>query len=334
MLRTLFIALISAVAACGQTELERTSAEMLPPIAEPPIARCMNMGSALEAPIEGEWGYTVRYEDLERLKSAGFDSIRLPVKWSAHALETAPYTIDPNLFDRVDEIYGWADALGLKTIVNVHHYNELNEAPDQHEPRVEAIWDQLASHFSGAPPSLIFETINEPHTNMSVARTDALNERLLSRIRQNHPDRWVIWGTAEWGSLDGLEAATPDYDPRLMLTYHEYAPYKFTHQGAPWGNAPRTDVRWGTRRDVSRMLQSLDKAVAVQTRTRMPVFVGEFGVYQGVPVEHRARWVRTLREGMEERGLAWCHWDFAGSLNVYDVDQEAWLPEMKSALLD
>ena len=334
MLRTIFIALIMGLAACGQTQLERTSAEALAPIAEPPIARCMNMGSALEAPVEGEWGYTVRYEDLERLKLAGFDTIRLPVKWSAHASETAPYTIDPSILSRVDEIYGWADALGLKTIINVHHYDELNADPDQHAPRLEAIWDQLAAHFAGAPPSLIFETINEPHTNMTVAQTEALNARILSRIRQSHPDRWVIWGTADWGSLDGLEAVAPAYDARLMLTYHEYAPYKFTHQGAPWGNAARTGVRWGTRRDLSRMLQNLDKAVEVQTRTRMPVFVGEFGVYQGVPVEHRARWVRALREGMEDRGLAWCHWDFAGSLNVYDVDKEAWLPEMKAALLD
>ena len=82
------------------------------------------------------------------------------------------------------------------------------------------------------------------------------------------------------------------------------------------------------------MMQNLGKAVAVQTRTRMPVFVGEFGVYDGVPIEQRARWVRTLREGLEERGLAWCHWDFAGSLHAYNLEQEKWIPEIKAALLD
>ncbi|MEO1305602.1 MAG: glycoside hydrolase family 5 protein [Pseudomonadota bacterium] len=332
-MRTAWIALLLTLSACGQTQLERAATNALP-ISEPPIARCMNLGNALEAPQEGDWGYTVRREDLVRLQIAGFDSVRLPVNWSEHTRKNAPYEISRDMLARVDEIIGWANEIGLKIIVNVHHYEDLNNLPDVHEPRLEAIWDQLSAHFARAPPTLIFETINEPHTNMSVARTDALNTRILARIRQNHPDRWVIWGTAEWGSLDGLEAALPQHDPRIMLTYHEYAPYHFTHQGAPWGNVPQTRIQWGTRRDVSRMMQNLDKAVAVQTRTRMPVFVGEFGVYDGVPIEQRARWVRTLREGLEERGLAWCHWDFAGSLHAYNLEQEKWIPEIKAALLD
>ena len=93
-------------------------------------------------------------------------------------------------------------------------------------------------------------------------------------------------------------------------------------------------MRWGTRDDVAEMMAELDKAVMVQNRTRMPVFVGEFGVYKGVPIEQRSRWTRSMRTGLEDRGLAWCYWDFAGSLNVYDVETESWLPEIKSALLD
>ena len=81
----------------------------------------MNLGSALEAYYEGEWGYTVRQADLVRLKEAGFDTVRLPIRWSAHAEETAPYPIDPEFLARVDEIVGWAEAIDLKIIVNVHH---------------------------------------------------------------------------------------------------------------------------------------------------------------------------------------------------------------------
>ena len=210
----------------------------------------------------------------------------------------------------------------------------MNEDPDAHAPRLDALGDQLARHYAGASERVIFETLNEPHTNMTTPRTDALNKRLLERIRRDHPERWVILGTAFWGNLSALEDSQPNYDPRVMLTYHEYSPFEFTHQGASWTDVTKTDTRWGTREDVQEMMSELDKAVAVQDRWRMPVLVGEFGVYNEVPVEQRARWVRTLRTGMEERGLAWCHWDFAGSLNVYDVDQEAWVPEVKAALLD
>lgn len=303
-------------------------------LSEPPVSRCMNLGSALEAMYEGEWGYTVRREDLVRMSEAGFDTVRLPVRWSVHSGEAPPYAIDPAMLARVSEIVGWAGEIGLKIIVNVHHYNELNADPEGHEPRLEAIWDQLATHFAGAPDHLIFETINEPHTNMSMARTDALNKRLLARIRHDHPERWVVLGTAFWGNLSALEESRPDHDPKVMLTYHEYSPHAFTHQGAPWSDAPETGIRWGTRRDVERMYGELDKAVAVQDRLRMPILVGEFGVYDQVPIEARARWTRALREGLEARDIAWCYWDFAGSLKAYDVATESWIPEIRAALLD
>lgn len=299
-----------------------------------PISRCMNMGSALEALYEGQWGYTVRRADLVRLKRAGFDTIRLPVRWTVHAEREAPYTIDPAMLARVDEIVGWASEIGLNIIVNVHHFSELNSDPDRNEPRLEGLWDQLSRHFVGAPENLIFETINEPHRKMTVERTDALNARLLRRIRQDHPDRWVILGTADWGQLSALTASNPVEDQRVILTYHDYIPFDFTHQGAPWTDREETGLRWGSRNDRAEMNRRLDEAKAVQTESGMPVFVGEFGVFQEVPVRQRARWTRALRKGVETRGMSWCYWDFAGELKAYDVDEEAWIPQIKAALLD
>lgn len=333
-MRHWILAALLTLAACGTASDAEPGLDTDIPIATSPIARCMNLGSALEAPHEGEWGYVIERQDLAELKAAGFDTVRLPVRWSAHADDTAPYTIDPALLARVDEIVAWADQIGLQIIVNVHHYDALNEDPDAHEPRLEAIWDQLSSHFANAPSAVMFETINEPHTEMTTARTDALNRRLLARLRAEHPQRWVILGTAFWGNLNALEESEPDYDPKVLLTYHDYSPFEFTHQGAPWTTETKTGLRWGTRVDSQAMMKDLDAALSVQERTRMPVFVGEFGVYEGVPIEHRARWTQAMRTGLEARGLGWCYWDFAGSLKAYDKTNETWLPEIKAALLE
>ena len=333
-MRILLIGLALLVASCVQlTDPARTSSSALN-APESPIARCMNLGSALEATYEGQWGYTVRREDLVRLKTAGFDTIRLPVRWSVHAEEDAPHTLDADMLARVEEIIGWADEIGLNIIVNVHHYSGLNREPDKHEGRLEAIWDQLSSHFVDAPDGLIFETINEPNGNMTVERTDALNVRLLARIREDHPTRWVILGTAGWGQLYALQSSRPMISDRLILTYHEYDPFDFTHQGAHWTDRTETGIRWGSRTQRRQMWERLDSAQAVQDRTGMPVFVGELGVFQNVPANLRARWTKTLREGIEARGMSWCYWDFAGELKAYDIESEAWLPELKSALLD
>ena len=68
------------------------------------LGKGINMGNSLEGPTEGAWGRKIEDTDFPRLKAAGFDSVRLPVKWSAHAAATAPYAIDPAWMARVDHV--------------------------------------------------------------------------------------------------------------------------------------------------------------------------------------------------------------------------------------
>src|SRR5438270_10536777 len=82
------------------------------------LGRGINFGNALEAPKEGEWGVTLKAEYFQAIKKAGFDSVRLPLKWSAHAKAGAPYTIDPKFAERVDWAIDQAIANKLNIIVN------------------------------------------------------------------------------------------------------------------------------------------------------------------------------------------------------------------------
>lgn len=335
MLRLLWVFPIF-IAACAPGNLraepsQQSAQEMTPS----PVSRCMNMGNALESPaVEGEWGYTIRAQDLEMLAADGFDTVRVPIRWSSRTGVAAPYTIDPDFFLRVDEVIAQALAANLKVIINVHHYNDLSEQPDMHEPRLEAIWAQIGERYATFPDTLIFEIINEPYGEMTIDRTDALNQKLLSQIRQTNPDRWVIYGTGQWGNLEGLTKSAPEYAPKVMLTYHEYSPFEFTHQGAFWTDpVPPMGKTWGSSRDLAKMSARQDKALAFQTRHAMPILVGEFGVYHEVPIEQRAAWLHAQRQGFEARGFGWCHWDFATTLKAYDQQQETWLPEIKAALL-
>src|SRR5262249_17539398 len=66
------------------------------------LGRGINLGNALEAPKEGDWGVTLKAEYFRAIKAAGFDTVRLPVNWAAHAGAEAPYTIDPAFAARVD----------------------------------------------------------------------------------------------------------------------------------------------------------------------------------------------------------------------------------------
>src|SRR5690349_17742446 len=77
------------------------------------LGRGVNFGNALEAPTEGAWGMELKEEYFAAVQKAGFQHVRIPIKWSAHAKPEPPYTIDPKFFDRVDWAVEQALSRGL-----------------------------------------------------------------------------------------------------------------------------------------------------------------------------------------------------------------------------
>src|SRR4030042_4526719 len=55
------------------------------------LGRGINLGNALEAPQEGDWGVVLQEEYFSLIREAGFDTVRVPIRWSAHALAEPPY---------------------------------------------------------------------------------------------------------------------------------------------------------------------------------------------------------------------------------------------------
>ena len=303
-----------------------------------PVQKCMNLGGAMEAPREGEWGYTIRQKDLALMKQIGFDTVRLPIKWSAHTQTKAPYRIDPAILARADQVIGQALQQNLKVILDVHHYTELMENPGPHIPRLTAIWEQLGAHYARYPDALIFELINEPHDKVTITETNRLNAHLLKTVRRTNPNRWVVLGSGNWNSLEGMtpgrpEAFVPPRDPRIITTFHYYDDFNFTHQGAefytpfiPMGQT------FGSRAQKRAIAEDMAIARDFGQRTGTPVLLGEFGVYDKVSPPQRAAWTRFVREQAEANGMGWCYWEWATSFKMYDTGSEQFVPGLKDAL--
>ena len=51
----------------------------------------INLGNMLDAPNEGDWGVRFENDYAAIIRSAGFQHVRLPVKWSAHASTKSPF---------------------------------------------------------------------------------------------------------------------------------------------------------------------------------------------------------------------------------------------------
>lgn len=248
-----FAALLQLVAGCVAQALPGGGAAQ-PARDEPhalgPFGRGINFGNALEAPVEGEWGLTITERHVRTVADAGFQTVRLPVRWSAHAATTAPYRIDPDFLARVDEVVGWVLDHDLQVIVNVHHYDALATDPPAHLQRWLGIWRQLAEHYRNAPRALAFELLNEPYGALDDERWNSMVREALAIVRETNPTRLVVIGPTNWnaiGALPGL--ALPD-DDHLVLSVHFYDPFEFTHQGAEWIRPPPpVGVAWtGTQR--------------------------------------------------------------------------------------
>ena len=333
MRRILALGLLALLMACNEVARPQP-ADRAAERPAPPVERCMNLSHSLEAPNEGDWGYRVRRSDLRGLAASGFDTVRLPVKFSAHSDPAPPHAIRPGLLARIDEIIAWAQAENLAVIVDVHNYEAISEAPHAEIPRLKAIWRQLSDHFEGAPDDVIFELLNEPHSALNVSRMDRLNRELLEVVRPAHPDRWVIVGSSQWNAPEAWLDSDPPRDDRILHTIHYYAPFGFTHQGAPWLNDPPPAGRsWGSEADRAQLSRDFARVAGKLERTGGPMLVGEFGVYRQVPLGLRARWIEAVRREAEAHGMGWCHWGYAGSFRSYDPDTEMWIAPVYGALM-
>jgi endoglucanase len=299
------------------------------------LRRGINFGNALDTgsgaappPLSIEERY------FDAVCAAGFDTVRLPVRWSAHADDTAPYAIDPALFRDVDRAVELALARDLSVVVNVHHYHELQDRPREHERRFLALWHQIAAHYVDQPAGLHFELLNEPRNAVTAPLWNRLLRPALAVVRESHPDRGVLVGPVRMNDVAALADLDLPPDEHLIATIHYYAPFEFTHQGASWVTGAQ---RWlgTTWEDGGRAAVRDDLARAADwagTHGR-EMFVGEFGAYEKADLASRVRWTRCVRSEAERLDLGWCYWDFATDFGVFDPTRDAWRTPLHDALL-
>ena len=294
----------------------------------------INFGNMFEAPSLGEWGVDPDSAYFRDIKSKGFASLRLPVRWSTHAMAEFPYTIDKEFMDTIK----WAVDLALKNelpiIINIHHYEEIMDNPAAHKERFLAFWDQISSEFQNYSDSLYFEILNEPNGNLTPAVWNDYLAEGLSKIREKNPTRMVVIGTAEWGGIGALPQLQLPDDPNIILTIHYYEPFSFTHQGADWtGMDMPTGVTWdSTAVQTQAIANDMDQIRQYSQKHNVPVYIGEFGAIGNADDASRARWIGDLHHVFDAYGFSGAYWEYCSGFGVYDPVLNCYHPEVLKAL--
>jgi endoglucanase len=289
------------------------------------VTRGISLGGLFETTPPGAW---LHERHFAAVAEAGLTTVRLPVKWSAHADAAPPYAIDPGFLAAVDRAVAGGRAHGLAVVVDIHHYDELSADPDGHAERFLALWRQLAPRY---PADVRLELLNEPHDRLRGARWNALLAQALAVVRDAAPEHTVIAGPAHRNVIAGLDELEPPPDDHLIVGVHYYLPFEFTHQGAAW--LPGAGAWLGREWDgEAAVIADLERVAAWGRAHGHEMSIGEFGVLDTVPMPARAAWTACVRRTAERLGLSWCYWDFATDFGAYDLGAGAWRAPLYEAL--
>ena len=250
-----------------------------------------NLGNTFDAiPEETSWGNPRTDQALLRkVRSEGYNSIRIPITWSNHHGPAPDYTIDPVWLSRIQEVVDWSLAEGFYVMINLHHdsWQWLNTYPSDRTTvmnRYKALWTQLATTFRSHSSKLVFESINEPQFTgtsgdaESDERLHELNTEFVRLVRQSgggNATRLLVLPTlhtsGEQARMDALLATIDELDdPNLAATVHFYGWWPFS-----------VNIAGGTRYDTNveqDLVGTFDRAHSTFVERDIPVIIGEWAL--------------------------------------------------------
>ncbi|MGC9944293.1 MAG: glycoside hydrolase family 5 protein [Verrucomicrobiota bacterium] len=328
----------------------------------------VNLGDYLET--SPRWfgrGVTVSAGEFAQMKREGFDHVRVPIGWQHYTGPGPEYKLSPVIFERVDFVVTNALANHLAVMINIHHFDELDQDPAAATAEFLKIWQQIASHYRGFPRQLAFELDNEPHDNATTALMNPIYARAIPLIREDNPKRTIFVEPGDWGGIGELRNLVLPPDDNVIVSVHCYEPFHFTHQGASWvgpdaqqtgiifpGPPPQPLVpdpnldlkpwvlKWINEYNTLPTAKNPSSALAFAGRLKYvhawsdyygrPVHLGEFGAFTKADQQSRAHFYAAFRQAAESQHIGWCIWDWSANFRYWDKTTGQPLPGMHEAL--
>jgi len=289
-------------------------------------------------------------DDIALMHSMGFDHVRLSIDGD-ELLRNAPAGgLNAIFLAELDTTVKTMLKDDLRVIVDVHPSDDFKRklrSDDAAVARFCALWSALAAHYAQTDPDRIFfEVLNEPEFD-NAQQWAAVQTQAIAAIRRAAPYHTIIATAERYSGLTNLLTLEPVADPNVIYTFHDYEPFAFTHQGATWTmeqvrplrrvpypSSPEDiaavvsqeqqliDQHWINsygldRWDAARIRSELSFAGKWAALHHVPVYCGEFGVYQAfADPAMRAAWLHDTRMALEEQGIGWAVWDYRGSFAV------------------
>lgn len=282
---------------------------------------------------EGGWNAPFRLDNLTAIRKAGFSHVR--INFFGFKFMGPGNLLDETVLRRLDAVIEEVLARDLIPILDEHDTHVCQGDVTGCTEKLKAFWAQIAGRYAGRYPKLVFEVLNEPGGQMTSASWNALLNECLGIIRSSNPGRTVIAAILNVDDVPVEELALPSGDRNLVVTFHYYAPIRFTHQGAPWSPtfSRLGPLDWGSPEDERKALADFEKMRSWAEREKRPIYLGEFGVYEAAPAEARSKYLSFVARNAERLGWSWAYWQFDHDFAAFDSARQTWKPDILRALM-
>ena len=253
---------------------------------------------------ETAWGNpVVTKKMIVAVKKAGFNAVRIPVRWQCHITNPQAMSIDKAWLARIKEVVGWCLDNDLKVIINTHHEKWLEGRPtyqykDENCQKLALLWMNIASEFANYDYRLAFAGTNEVHikdnwgkpTAENLDVQNAYNQIFVDVVRAtggNNAKRHLIVQTyvcnPHFGMENGDFIIPKDTEENgnnyMSVEFHYYQPWEYAGECKfdYWGNAYK-DYGKIPESNEKTMTDFYNRIANVWSTKGLGVVIGEWGV--------------------------------------------------------
>ncbi len=135
----------------------------------------------------------VTKKTIKAIKDAGFNAIRIPIRWQCHITNASAMSIDKAWIKRVKEVVDWCLSNDLKVIINTHHDKWLEGRPtynhqEENNQKLALLWLNIASEFANYDYRVAFAGTNEVHIKDNWGKPEAENLAVQNSYNQTFID--------------------------------------------------------------------------------------------------------------------------------------------------
>jgi endoglucanase len=313
-----------------------------------------NLGNTLDAPNETAWGNPkTKKSNIDALKAAGFNAVRIPVSWSHHVDKN--YNIDAGFMERVKEIVGYVIDNDMYIVLNTHHdegiFKFQNKQIATSKIAFERIWEQIAGQFKNENEKLIFEGLNEPRTKGSPGEWSGGTAEERSNVNEmeqifvdvvrasgsNNTKRILMVSTyaasAEQVAIDGVVIPNDPSNTmnKFIVSVHSYSPYNFALNE---GSGKTSSWSKNNSGDTNGINAPLNRPYNKFVSKGIPVILGEFGALDRSNEGARAEWAGYYVSCAKSKGMPCFWWDDGGNFKLFNRSSNTfYFPAIKDALI-